>query len=571
VITKWHRFRAIIVVLFVILAFAGLLYRLYQIQIVRASALYDKAQRQHGSRVTLSSRRGTIYDRRGRRLALDVAVDSIYAHPWQIECVVKASLQLSPLLGISPEEIRRRLETNQPFVWLARGVDNGKGRKVRELNLKGVGYLKETGRFYPHGKLASHILGFVNIDGVGLEGVELHYDRYLRGESKWHYFAVDGRGREIIPVFGKNLSLSDGYHLVLTIDAVIQHIAERELNATMQKYGARVGSVVVACPSSGEILAIANYPSFDPNRFYAYQPQERRNRAVVDVIEPGSTFKVFTAAAALEEGAYNPDDRIFVEHGAYRFGSHTIRDVNPRGWITFSGVIEVSSNIGTAKIARTLGRETLYRYIRSFGFGSLSGIDFPGETGGILRPPHRWSEICMGNVSFGQGVGVNAVQLAVATSAIANGGVLLTPRIARSVLDDEGSPIKEFSFSSKRVISENTANRLTDIMVGVIEQGTGRRAAVSGYRVAGKTGTAQKFIDGRFSDTIFTLLFIGYLPAERPEIAVVVVVDEPQYDRRSGVVAAELFQRVASETMSYLRATMNAGNDKEVSEKAFRD
>lgn len=560
-ITKWHRFRVIIVLLFVISAFTGLLYQLYQIQIVRASVLYNKAQRQHSSKVALSPERGTIYDRRGRQLALDAAVDSIYAHPWQIECAREASAKLSPLLGIPVEEIGRTLRADQPFVWLRRGMDNGEGKEIRELNLKGVGYLEETRRFYPHGELASHILGFVNIDKAGLEGVELYYDQYLRGESGWRYLAVDGRGEEIIPVFGENLSPSHGYHLVLTIDAVVQRIAERELNATIQRYGARVGSIVIIDPFSGEILAMANYPFFDPNQFHLFPPQERRNRAVTDSFEPGSTFKVFTAAAALEEEAYNPNDKIFAEHGFYRFGSHTIRDVNPRGWLTFSEVIEVSSNIGTAKIARTLGKETLYRYIRSFGFGSSTGVDFPGEAGGILRPPLRWSEICMGTISFGQGIGVNAVQLAAAVSAVANGGILLTPRLAISVLNDEGYPIKKFSSSSRRVISADTANRLTDIMVDVVEQGTGRRAAVSGYQVAGKTGTAQKFVDGRFSDTCFTLLFIGYLPAERPEVAIVVVVDEPQYDRRSGVVAAELFQRVAEQTMSYLRATgkMNAG------------
>ncbi|MBT9137741.1 MAG: putative peptidoglycan D,D-transpeptidase PenA [Syntrophomonadaceae bacterium] len=560
-ITKWHRFRTIIVLSFVVSVFTGLLYQLYQIQIIRASVLYDKAQRQHNSKVALSPGRGTISDRRGKLLALNVSVDSIYAHPWQIECVAETSAKLSPLLGIPPDEIRRMLRSNQPFVWLARGMDSGKGEKVRELNLKGVGYLKEAKRFYPHRELASHILGFVNIDEVGLEGGEFYYDRYLRGESGWHYLTVDGRGREIIPFFAENLSPSRGHHLILTIDVVVQHIVERELNATIQRYGARDGSIIVINPFSGEILAMANYPFFDPNQFHAYQPQKRRNRAITDLFEPGSTFKVFTAAAALEEGAYNPNDKIFVEHGFYQFGSHIISDVNPRGWLTFSEVVEVSSNIGAAKIARTLGKETLYRYIRLFGFGSLTGVDFPGEIKGILRSSLKWSEICMGTISFGQGIGVTSVQLAAATSAIANGGVLIRPRLAISVVDDEGYPIKKFSSSSKRIISAGTADQLTNIMIDVVERGTARRAAVSGYQVAGKTGTAQKFIDGRFSDTHFTLLFIGYLPAERPEVAIVVVIDEPQYDRRSGVVAAELFQRVAEQTMSYLRVTgkMNAG------------
>ncbi len=562
-ITKWHRFRTIIVLLFVSGAFTGLLYQLYQIQVVRASVLYDKAQRQHNSKVALSPERGTIYDRRGKLLAINVTVDSIYAHPWQIECVVKASAKLSPLLAIPPEEIRRKLRSDQPFVWLARGMDNGKGEKVRELNLKGVGHLEEAKRFYPHGELASHILGFVNIDEVGLEGVELYYDRYLRGESRWHYLTVDGRGREIIPVLEENLSPPRGYHLVLTIDAVIQHIAERELNATIQKYGARAGSIVIIDPFSGEILAMANYPSFDPNRFHTYQPQERRNQAVTDLFEPGSTFKVLTAAAALEEGAYNSNDKIFVEHGFYRFGSHTIRDVNPRGWLTFSEVVGgLSSNIGTAKIARTLGKETLYHYIRLFGFGSLTGVDFPGEARGILRSPARWSKIDMGTISFGQGIGVTAVQLAQATSAIANGGVLISPRLAISVVDDEGYPVKKFNSSSKRIISADTAKELTYIMIDSAEVGTAGRAAVSGYQVAGKTGTAQKFIDGRYSDTQFTLLFIGYLPAERPEVAIVAIIDEPKHDRRSGVVPTGLFQRVAEQTMSYLKVTGGIGNSK---------
>lgn len=554
-ITKWHRLRAVVVLLFVFSAFAGLLYRLYHIQVIRASVLYDKAQRQHNTKVAFSSERGVIYDRRGRQLALNVAVDSIYAHPQQIGCVEKVSLKLSPLLGIPPDELRRRLRSEEPFVWLLRDTDSGKGEKIEELGLEGIGYLKETRRFYPHGKLASHILGFTNIDEAGLEGVELYYDRYLRGKSGWSYLMVDGRGRVRIPALEENASLSHPYHLVLTIDIVIQHIAERELSATIQRYGARQGSVVIIEPFSGEILAMANYPSFDPNRFYLFLPRERRNLAVTDSIEPGSIFKVFTAAAALEEGAYTPHDKIFVEHGFYQFGSHIIRDVSPREWLTFSEVVEISSNIGAAKIARTLGKETLYHYIRSFGFGSPTGVDLPGETEGILRAPSEWSEICMGTIAFGQGIGVNVVQLAQAISVIANGGTLISPRVALSLLNDEKDSVKKFSSSARRVISEDTADRLTDIMVGVVEEGTGRRAALSGHRVAGKTGTAQKFVDGRFSFTHLTLLFAGFLPAERPEIAIVVVIDEPQYDRRSGVVAAELFRRVAEETLSYLRAT----------------
>ncbi|MCD5390617.1 serine hydrolase [candidate division NPL-UPA2 bacterium] len=556
-ISKWHKFRTFLVLLVLSACLIYLLQRLYQIQLVMGEALGQKARAQHQRNFQLSPRRGNIYDRNGKKLALTVSVDSICAWPERAKSITDKEIdKLSSILRISPSTLREKLHSRRPFVFLARKVDRGLGAQIRRLNLPGIDYLEEVKRFYPKGSLGAHLLGFVGVDGTGLEGLELYYDRYLRGTPGWRQVEKDARGREILPFRDDYTPPMDGYHLVLTIDKVIQHIAERELERTFQEREAKGGTLVVMDPKTGEILALANRPTFNPNSFKDYPANYRRNRAITDIFEPGSTFKVITAAAALEERLFQLEDKIFCEEGSYRLNGHSIRDVRPHGWLSFKEVIEVSSNIGTVKIGQALGKERLYEYIRSFGFGAKTGIDFPGEVRGLIRTPQRWSKLSLGAIPFGQEIAVTAVQLATALSAIANGGLLMRPRVVDAILDQEGEVVRKFeSQVVRRVISSQTAKQLTEILVGVVENGTGRTARLEGYAVAGKTGTAQKAERGGYSDTKFISSFMGYLPAEDPEVVIVVIIDEPQGDFFGATVAGPTFRRVAEGVMSYLKAT----------------
>ncbi|MCK4436583.1 penicillin-binding protein [bacterium] len=552
-VTKWHKFRTFLVLFTLTVCFIYLLQRLRQIQLVAGETLAQEARAQHQLNFQLSPRRGNIYDRNGKELAVNVPVDSICAWPKKTRSIEKDVDKLSSILGIPASTLLEKLCSRKSFVYLTRKAEKGKGAQVRNLNLPGVGYLKEVKRFYPKGQLAAHLLGFVDVDGVGLEGLELYYNRYLRGTPGWCQAEKDARGREILPFRSNHAPPTDGCHLVLTIDEVIQHISERELERTFQERKAKGATIVVMNPRTGEILALANRPTFNPNSFKGDEVSSRRNRAITDTFEPGSTFKVITAAAGLEEGIFQLKDKIFCEEGSYRLCGHTIRDVHPHGWLSFKEVIEVSSNIGVVKIGQALQKERLYRYIRAFGFGTKTGADLPGEVKGLIRHPHSWSKLSLGAIPFGQEITVNAVQLATALSAIANGGILMRPMVVDSVLDGEGEVVRKFEPQAVgRVISSRTAKQLTNILVGVVEKGTGKMAGLKEYRVAGKTGTAQKVEEGRYSHTKFISSFMGYLPAGDPEIVILITVDEPRGDYYGAMVAGPTFRRVAEGVMTYL-------------------
>lgn len=555
-ITRWHKLRVFLILLTFTAGFIYLIQQLYQIQVVDGETLREKAEEQHQVSFRLPPRRGIIYDRNHKELAINITVDSIYAHPSRVKSVEEVGEKLSPILGISPAIIRERLKSDRPFVWLARKVERGRGAKVRQLNLDGLDYVEETKRFYPKGKLASHLLGFVGLDGEGLEGLELYYERYLRGTPGWGRTERDARGRKILPFRDQYSSPRHGLHLILTIDEVIQHIAERELERVFRESRAKGAIIVIMEPETGKILALANQPTFRPNSFYNYRSAWRRNRAVTDGFEPGSTFKVITAAAGLEEGLFRLEDRIFCEWGSYRLPGRTIRDVHPQGWLTFKEVIEKSSNIGTVKIAQALEKEKLYSYISSFGFGDRTGINLPGEGEGLVQPPRSWSKFSLPSISFGQELMVTAIQLVSAVSAIANGGVLMQPGIVDSILNEEGKVVRRFApRPRRRVISAGTAEKLTKALVGVVEEGTGRAAGLKGYRVAGKTGTAQKAGVGGYLPGKYVASFAGYLPALEPRVSILVVIDEPQGVYYGGVVAAPVFHRVAEQVMAYLKMT----------------
>ena len=551
-----YRRRIKAVFLLILLFFLFCVARLSFIQFFRSDYLSGLAKRQHNFFVELEPRRGTIFDTNLKPLAINLAVDSVFANPNEIRDSDKEAIirQVGPILNLDSAFLRDRLSRNKGFVWLARKISAPQSEAIKKLNLKGVGFLKETRRSYHNGYLASHLIGFAGLDNTGLDGIELWYDKYLKGEAGWAQLLRDARQKKL-DLQEKMVSPRDGYDVVLTIDEVIQYIAERELDKAYKANHAKAASIIVMDPHTGAVLAFANRPTFDLNEYTKADLEQRRDRAITDLFEPGSVFKIVTASAALEENKVNEQDKFFCENGSYKFFNHVLHDHQPHGTLTFREVIEQSSNIGTSKVAQILGPSLLYRYIRLFGFGTKTGIDLPGETNGLTREPRFWSKISIVCVPMGQEVGVTTLQLANAISVIANGGQLMKPYLVKEVRDKEGEVIKKYSPQMiRKVISLDTAERVKKILVGVIENGTGKLAKVPGFSAAGKTGTAQKLEpNGTYSHSKFVASFIGFAPAEDPKIAIVVIVDQPNPYYFGGVVSAPVFKNVAADTLKYLR------------------
>ena len=530
--------------------------RLLFIQFFRADYLKSIASKQHNLFLELEPRRGTIYDTNLKPQAINLAVDSVFAAPLEIPDTAKEAMirQIARILDLDPGTLRQKLNRKKYFVWLARKVTPEQSEALKKLKLKGIGFIKESKRSYNNGYLASHVIGFSGLDNVGLDGIELVYDKYLKGEAGWAQVLRDARQKKL-DLQEKMVLPKDGYDVVLNIDEVIQYIAERELDKAYKSYHAAGASIVVMDPHTGAILALANRPTFDLNNYPRTPPNERRDRALTDMFEPGSVFKIVTAAGALEEGKVSEEQKIFCENGTYKFSSHTLHDHRPHGTLTFREVIEQSSNIGTAKAAQMLGANDLYKYMRLFGFGRKLGIDLRGEIGGVAKDPRFWSKISIVTIPMGHEVGVTALQLAAATSVIANGGQLMKPYIVREIRDKQGQTIKEFSPQLlNKVVSVDTAERVKKIMIGVVEKGTGKLAGMKDFSAAGKTGTAQKLEpNGTYSHSKFVGSFIGFAPAEDPQIAIAVVLDQPRPYYYGGVVAAPVFRNVASDTLKYLK------------------
>jgi len=543
--------------MFVLLLLAGLLLtligRLYHIQILRHSKLQTKARAQHLARIEYEPKRGTIYDRNGRELAISVKVNSAYVIPARVKNKEETARKLSAILGLGYRDILKGLKSGRSFCWLKRKISPSEAETIKGLELPGIKLLAEWKRFYPKGSLACQVIGFAGMDNQGLEGVELYYDEELRGKQSLFTFQRDARGYHILPVEGQ---IFDGCDLSLTIDEVIQHIAQRELNRAIDQYRARSGTIIVMVPETGEILAMANWPSYNPNDFENCSPETFRNRAITDTFEPGSVLKVVTAAAALEDGIVGPDDRFYCEEGAFKLVNHTIHDVEDHGWLTLREVIEVSSNIGMVKVGQQVGKEKLYRCLRKCGFNALTGIDLPGEVRGVLQRPAQWSWLSMGAIPIGQEISVTSIQLISAISAMANGGLLMRPWIVKKISDSKGRVLKEFNpVVVQRVISTETSKIMTNTLKGVVERGTGKLARIPGYQVAGKTGTAQKPnpASGGYSKDRFIALFAGWVPADSPQLAILVVIDEPHgIVHYGGLVAAPVFKRVGLDALRYL-------------------
>lgn len=552
-IDKYRKKRIYIIYFFFLFNFFFLATRLIYLQFLRAPSLVHFARNQYQMYIPLQPVRGTIFDRNTKPLALNLPIDSVFADPKEVENPLHSASVLSGLIGLDKKTILDKFAQDKSFVWLARHVDKDLAQRIKSLSLKGIYLIQESKRNYPQGKNASTLLGFCGIDNQGLEGLELFYDQDLKGRPGYTLSSKDAKRRRLFFLDYDYLPPVDGYDLILSIDSVIQHIAERELEKEVKDAHALAGSVVVMDPATGEILAMANYPNFDPNHYQDYGKNNMRNRAITDMFEPGSTFKIITASAALEQSAVDLGDRFFCENGSYNMKTHVLHDHRPHGWLTFREIIELSSNIGTVKVAQKLGLSSLYRYIHLFGVGKKTGVDLPGEAAGFIRPLNQVSKTSIGAVPIGQEIMVNALQLTTAISVIANGGSLMRPFIVKEIRDKKGVPIKTFSsFKVRDVISPQTARKMKDILIGVVETGTGQRAGVENYQAAGKTGTAQKVENGSYSHNKFTASFIGFIPAEHPELAIGVILDEPHPYYYGGVVCAPVFKNIAADALQYL-------------------
>ncbi len=549
-----QRSKAVFLLFIILLVFC--IARLLFIQFFRSKYLAGIANKQHNLFVELEPLRGTIYDCNLKSQALNLPADSLYASPNEIKDPDKEIIirQLSAILNLDQSYLRERLSRKKSFVWIERKITPEQAEVIKKLNIKGLGLLKESKRSYPNSYLASHILGFAGLDNSGLEGMEVYYDKYLKGDAGWAIFLRDARQKKL-DLWEKMVLPKDGYNLVLTIDEVIQYIAERELDKAFKTFHAKGASIIVMDPHTGAILALANRPTYDLNQHSDVSKDQMRNRAICDLFEPGSVFKIVTASAAIEEKKVNEEDRFFCENGSYRVANHILHDHQPHGWLTFRQVIEESSNIGTTKVAQILGPDIIYKYIKLFGFGSKLGIDLPGEISGMSKEPRFWSKTSIGAIPIGHEVGVTALQLVSAISVIANGGQLMKPYIIQEIRDKSGETIKKFSPALiHKSISLDTTWRVKKILAGAVEEGTGKLAKITGITAAGKTGTAQKLEpNGTYSHNKFIASFIGFAPVEDPVIAVVVTVDEPHPYYFGGVVAAPVFKNVVSDVIKYLK------------------
>lgn len=536
--------------LFLLLAF-----QLVCIQMMENPVLDDKAEGQHCVNMRVEAKRGRIFDCNKKMLGMSVPVKSVYADPKLVAEPALAAKKLSAVLGAGESALEERLRRKKRFVWLARKVDDETAARVDMLSLEGIYLTDEMKRFYPNAELLSHVLGFVGIDNDGLEGMELYADAFLRGKPGWRAIVRDGKRREILPFRSQDIPPVDGRDIILTIDAVVQNIAEVELDKAFREFNAKGGSCIVMRPGTGDILAMANVPTYNPNDVGASPAASRRNRAITDMLEPGSTFKVITGAAALDRGAVVMDDVFFCENGAFRTHGRTLHDHHPYGNLSFLQVIQKSSNIGAAKVGMRLGEEGLHSYIRRFGFGEQTGIDLRGEASGIVHPLNRWSKLSISRIPMGHEISVTPLQMLCAVSAVANGGFLMKPRIIDGIVDSEGNVLKSFTPSVRRqVIGEESSRSMVEVMKAVVsDQGTARRAVLEGYTAAGKTGTAQKIdVDGSYSHRYFFGSFVGFAPADDPAIAVIVVLDEPRPVYYGGTVAAPVFRSVSQKVLSYL-------------------
>ncbi len=557
---KKYSLRFSLVFIFFFVCFFGFAVKLILIQAFRSTHLANLAEKQHNHSVEIEPVRGAIYDRNLRPLALNVSVYSLFANPREMSKEAKRRVvnELAPLIGLDKKVVLEKMSKRKYFIWLKRKLPMNTVKAIKKLKIKGIGFIDETKRYYPNGDLAAHVIGFAGIDGEGLEGIELFYDKYLRGEKGLAQILRDARQRDLM-IERSYIPARDGMSLVLTIDETIQYLAEQALDKAYRKNNALSGSIIVMNVKTGEILALANRPTYSLTHAADSPIENRTNRAVTFMYEPGSVFKIVTATAALEEKAFTETDQIYCENGEYKVANHILHDHGKHGTLTFREVFEVSSNIGVTKIAQKLGPEMIYKYGQRFRFGLKTGIDLKGEISGLFKNPSRWSKTSIGAVPIGHEMGATPIQLVSAIAAVANNGVYMKPYVVKEIRDSNNEVVKSFQPQAvDRIMSEDVAHRVNEILVGVVESGTGKKAMIEGMRVAGKTGTAQKVINGLYSHDKYYATFFGYAPADDPVLAAVIVFDDPHPSYFGGTVAAPVFKEVIEDSLKYLK---NSGSD----------
>lgn len=534
---------------------AAIFCRFFYLQVITQENLSNLGNRQHADVEEINAERGYIYDCKSRELAISVSVPSVYALTNQIKDKNTTICKLSEMLNISKKVISGKLNSKKTFVWIARKVDTSTGKKIKSLKLPGVSMVMENKRFYPKSGLCSHVLGFVGIDEEGLEGVEYYFNDYLGGKKGRLETEKDAKGREIITDNSEYMAPKDGNDVYLTIDEAIQSIVEEELSKVYEDYSANGATAIVMNPSTGEILAMANRPAYNPNDFSDSPSYVLKNRAVTNPFEPGSVFKIITLAAALGDRKASEKETIDCENGEWMVYDHHINDHIKYNMLTFQQVIENSSNIGTAKVGMRIGNNRMYEYARLFGFGEKTNVQLAGESRGILSEPRKWSGISVCSISIGQEIGATSLQISSAVSAVANKGKLMQPTIVRAVKTKEGKLIKEFKPKEVRqVVNEDIVKRMVKILIGAVENGTGKDAAIDGYRVAGKTGTAQKIdiATKKYSKSKYIASFVGFVPADNPKIVIFVSIDEPAKVYWGGSVAAPVFSKIGKRVLRYM-------------------
>ncbi len=532
---------------------SGFVVRLWLLQVERHEEFRRLAAQQQLRTVELAPPRGTLYDARGRKLAVSLEVESVYATPAEVGDPAAAAAALARLTGQQRAALQSRLAAKRPFVWVARQLDPPLAERVRELAVPGVAFVREYRRYYPQVETAAQVIGFAGRDHTGLEGLEQGYEQVMSGAAAKRIVLRDANAGIVL---SPRLSLADpepGRDVHLTLDSHIQYLLQRELAAAVERHRATRAMGVILDPRSGAVLAMATVPSFDPNSFQEASSERWKNRAVTDVFEPGSTFKVVTAAAALEANLLDPSDTIDCGRGGITLDGVLIKDHHPFDLLTFREVIAKSSNVGAIKVGLRVGRQALFEQISRFGFGRPTGVDLPGEERGLVRSLDSWQLRDPAYISFGQGISVTALQLTNAFAAIANGGTLYRPYIVAGIgRDGVVEPVASRPEVIGSPIGRATARTLERMLEAVVEEGTGGKAAVPGYRVAGKTGTAQKPVPGGYSPDKHLASFVGFVPARDPAMVALIAVDEPIGQFHGGDVAAPIFAAVAREVLSYL-------------------
>ena len=547
--------RRILILFFFSLSVLFLLAKLSTFQFSGYKKFTDLAIGQQNRVFRIESWRGTIYDRFMEPLAINLDAKSIFSDPRFLEDKESAASFLSDVLEIKKDILLDKFNRENAFVWIKRKVTDEQAQAVENMKIPGIYFVTESKRSYFNENMASHVIGFVNVDNKGLEGLEKVYEDNLGGTPGWRHIVRDAKRRTVLIKEKESVPAKNGSNIVLTVDSVIQYIVEEELDRMVKKFNPGKASVVVMDPFTGQILALANFPNYNLNEFNKTPKEFFKNTSISDVYEPGSVFKIVTASAALDEGVVALEDKFFCENGEYRVGGRILHDFHRYGRLSFQDIIVKSSNIGTVKIAEKLGKKRVFEAVKKFGFGSKTGIELPGEVAGISRHYSKWSKSDITTIPIGQGIAVTPLQLASAVSVIANGGFLMKPYVVEKITTWQGDVYKEFSPECKgRVLKKETCDKMKEVLYRVVSEGTGKRANSKKYKVCGKTGTAQKVNpSGGYYENKYNATFIGFAPKERPVLSIVVTASDPHPVYFGGSVAGPTFKNIAERTLEYLK------------------